>query len=143
MATFYAGIALDGPQLGDPKVAPIFQKNFFHDFKKILGPDHKIQKFEKCDFEPIREHLRQESEKKKNMTKEEKEERKLENQQIMMNFGYALVDSHLERVSWTCRYTVQRASYFYVLSKKCRLEHIEWSHQDSSVEEAFTLKPGC
>eukprot|EP01138_Halocafeteria_seosinensis_P016337 gb/GECG01016668.1/.p1 GENE.gb/GECG01016668.1/~~gb/GECG01016668.1/.p1 ORF type:complete len:791 (+),score=179.03 gb/GECG01016668.1/:1-2373(+) len=98
MATFYAGIALDGPQLGDPKVAPIFQKNFFSDFKKILGKDHKIQKFEKCDFEPIREHLRKESEKKKNMSKEEKEQRKEENQRIMMKFGYALVDSHLERV---------------------------------------------
>lgn len=101
MATFYAGIALDGPQLGDPKVAPLFQKNFFNDFRELLGKNHTIQKFENCDFEPIREHLRNESEKKKNMTKEEKEERKEENQRIMMKFGYALVDSHLERVRQT------------------------------------------
>lgn len=33
IATYYASMPVDGPQLGDKQMAPIFQKNFFKDFK--------------------------------------------------------------------------------------------------------------
>lgn len=47
-----------------------FIDNFFTDWRKILGKNHIIKKFELCDFTPIYEwHLR-EKEKKKQMTSE-------------------------------------------------------------------------
>ena len=47
---------------------PTFIDNFFTDWRKILGKNHIIKKFELCDFTPIYEwHLR-EKEKKKQMT---------------------------------------------------------------------------
>lgn len=47
-----------------------FIDNFFTDWRKILGKNHVIKKFELCDFTPIYEwHLR-EKEKKKQMTSE-------------------------------------------------------------------------
>jgi DNA topoisomerase-1 len=47
-----------------------FIDNFFTDWRKILGKNHIIKKFELCDFTPIYEwHLR-EKEKKKQMTTE-------------------------------------------------------------------------
>jgi hypothetical protein len=49
---------------------PTFIDNFFTDWRKILGKNHIIKKFELCDFTPIYEwHLR-EKEKKKQMTTE-------------------------------------------------------------------------
>ncbi len=36
VASFYAAIPEDGPQLGNPKTREIFQNNFFADFKKLL-----------------------------------------------------------------------------------------------------------
>lgn len=41
---------VDGMQLGDKDVAPIFIKNFFTDFKKMLGKGHVIKDFKKCDW---------------------------------------------------------------------------------------------
>jgi len=56
-ATFFAAMDPDGMHLGNPKTAPIFIKNFFADFREILGKKHIIKDFKKCDFEPIRKHL--------------------------------------------------------------------------------------
>ncbi len=38
-------------QIQKPKWAKVFNKNFFKDFRALLGPDHIIQQFSKCDFE--------------------------------------------------------------------------------------------
>jgi hypothetical protein len=43
MATFYASIAPDGPQLGNPKTAELFNTNFMKDFRALLGDDHVIK----------------------------------------------------------------------------------------------------
>ena len=51
IATFYAGVPVDGLQLGDPKVAKLFNKNFMRDFKDALGPKHVIKDLAKCDFD--------------------------------------------------------------------------------------------
>ena len=56
-ATFFAAMDPDGMHLGNPKTAPIFIKNFFADFREILGKKHIIKDFKKCDFEPIRRYL--------------------------------------------------------------------------------------
>ena len=56
-ATFFAAMDPDGMHLGNPKTAPLFIKNFFADFREVLGKKHIIRDFKKCDFEPIRRYL--------------------------------------------------------------------------------------
>lgn len=69
VATFYAQIAPDGPQLGNEETAETFNANFFKDFQAVLGKDHVIKDFAKCDFTPIRSHLETMRDAKKQMTK--------------------------------------------------------------------------
>ncbi len=97
-ATFYAGIAVDGPQLGNPKTAKIFNRNFWADFRSVLGGDHVIQDFSKCDFGPIRAHLDAKRTEKKAATKEEKEAAKVEKVALQERYGFALVDGHIEKM---------------------------------------------
>ena len=47
-----------------------FIDNFFGDWRKVLGKNHIIKKFELCDFTPIYEWHLTEKEKKKQMTSE-------------------------------------------------------------------------
>ena len=47
-----------------------FVTNFWHDWSKLLGKKHVIQKLTLCDFTPIYEWSVQEKEKKKSMTSE-------------------------------------------------------------------------
>ena len=49
---------------------PVFRKNFWTDWKALLGPKHAIQMLDKCDFTPIWEWHAEEKERKKNMTGE-------------------------------------------------------------------------
>jgi DNA topoisomerase-1 len=88
----------EGMHLGNPKTAPIFIKNFFEDFKKILDKKHGITKFEKCDFEPIRKHLNEQKLVKKAISDEQRKMNKEEKNKSMFKFGYALVDGHIEKV---------------------------------------------
>lgn len=98
VASFYAAIPKDGPQLGNPKTAKIFNKNFFTDFKKIMGKQHEVKTFEGCDFSRISAHLEKTREEKKNMTKEEKLPEKEKREMEVFSNGYAFVDGHLEKV---------------------------------------------
>lgn len=98
VATFFAAIPNDGPQLGNPKTAKIFTKNFFADFKKVLGKSHEIKSFDGCDFSRIAAHLDKQREDKKNMTKEEKLPEKEKKEKEMYTNGFAFVDGHLEKV---------------------------------------------
>ena len=98
IATFYAAMPEDGPQLGDAKVRTVFQKNFFKDFSEALGPGHVIQKFSKCDFSRIREHVNLERSLKKAATQREKEAKKAESERNALKRGYALVDGRLEKM---------------------------------------------
>jgi DNA topoisomerase-1 len=52
----------------------IFKKNFWKDWTKILGKDHKIKSLDGCDFTLIFNYLIQEKELKKSMEKVDKEE---------------------------------------------------------------------
>lgn len=98
LASFYAAMPKDGPQLGNPKTAKIFNKNFFTDFKKVLGKGHEIKTFEQCDFSLIAAHLEKQREEKKNMTKEEKQPEKERKELEQFTNGFAIVDGHLEKV---------------------------------------------
>jgi len=97
-ATFFASMDPEGMHLGNVKTAPIFTKNFFADFRTVLGKKHIIKTFDKCDFEPIRRHLDQQKLIKKAITDVQKKENKDERNRAMFKFGYALVDGHIEKV---------------------------------------------
>jgi DNA topoisomerase-1 len=88
----------DGMHLGNPKTAKIFIKNFFTDFKVILGRKHTIKDFSKCDFEPILRHLNEAKMIRKAITDNEKKANKSERDRVLFQFGFAVVDGHLERV---------------------------------------------
>ncbi|KAE9206142.1 DNA topoisomerase 1 [Phytophthora fragariae] len=98
IASFYAAIPKDGPQLGNPKTAKIFNKNFFTDFKKVMGKQHEVKTFEGCDFSKIAAHLEKLREEKKSMTKEEKQPEKEKREMEIFTNGFAFVDGHLEKV---------------------------------------------
>uniref|UniRef100_A0A7S4JSB1 DNA topoisomerase 1 n=1 Tax=Odontella aurita TaxID=265563 RepID=A0A7S4JSB1_9STRA len=99
-ATFFAGMDPDGMHLGNPKTAPIFEKNFFVDFREVLTKRNKklIKDFKKCNFEPIRRHLNEQKIIKKAITDNEKKMNKEARNVVLHKFGYAIVDGHLERV---------------------------------------------
>lgn len=84
--------------LGNNKTRPIFIKNFFSDFRAILGKKHIIQDFKKCDFEPIRAHLNEQKIVRKAITDAERKMNKDVKNTAMFKFGYSLVDGHLEKV---------------------------------------------
>eukprot|EP00252_Welwitschia_mirabilis_P024758 TRINITY_DN744_c0_g1_i2.p1 TRINITY_DN744_c0_g1~~TRINITY_DN744_c0_g1_i2.p1 ORF type:complete len:711 (-),score=172.30 TRINITY_DN744_c0_g1_i2:1356-3488(-) len=75
-----------------------FQQNFWHDWKKILGPKHVIQKLELCDFTPIYEWHLKEKEKKKQMSTEEKKALKEEKLKQEEKYMWAIVDGVKEKV---------------------------------------------
>eukprot|EP00850_Spirogloea_muscicola_P022991 SM000322S12508 [mRNA] locus=s322:25149:29542:- [translate_table: standard] len=82
----------------DYATKPAFIKNFWHDWRKILGHKHVIQRLDLCDFEPIWQwHLR-EKEKKKEMTSEEKKRVKEEKLKMEEKYMYAVVDGVKEKV---------------------------------------------
>ncbi|KAH8551982.1 hypothetical protein BGW37DRAFT_493134 [Umbelopsis sp. PMI_123] len=80
---------------------PVFQKNFFADWQEILKKDErnpKITDFEKCDFRPMFEYFEQEKERKKQMTKAEKQQIKEERAKVEEPYLYAIVDGRKEKV---------------------------------------------
>lgn len=98
IASFFAAIPADGPQLGNAKTKPVFEKNFFDDFKEALGPGHEIKKFELCDFRKIKDHLDNQKNLRKTATDEEKALRKIEKEAVLLQYGYALIDGRVEKV---------------------------------------------
>jgi DNA topoisomerase-1 len=97
LATFYAAIPEDGPQLGIAESRVLFQKNFFDEFKTYF-PSSIMKDFKKCDFGLIKEHLEIQKNLKKAATAEEKEMKKEEKDKIQLKYSYALVDGRLEKV---------------------------------------------
>lgn len=80
---------------------PVFQKNFFNDWKEILKKDPSnppITEFAKCDFRPIWNKFEKDKEEKKQMTKEQKLKIKEEKAKIEESYLYALVDGRKEKV---------------------------------------------
>lgn len=88
----------EGMHLGNPKTAKIFIKNFFTDFRAILGKKHIIKDFSKCDFEPIRKHLNEQKIIRKAITDEQRKANKEGRNQAMFQYGFSIVDGHIEKV---------------------------------------------
>jgi DNA topoisomerase-1 len=98
VATMYASMPLDGPQLGDAKVAKTFNKNFFTDFKKVLGRGHVIKQFDKCDFTALRSYVDRTRAARKSRSKEEKEEEKADKDALSSQYAYAMVNGNIQKV---------------------------------------------
>lgn len=69
-----------------------FRKNFWKDWKKVLGSNHMIKDIDKCDFSLIYEHILNVKEEQKQRTKEEKLQIKEERDEREAKFKVALVD---------------------------------------------------
>lgn len=100
LASFYAAIPKDGPQLDKESTATIFNANFFKDFTALLSPQNalKITQFDACDFSAIKSYLDQLREAKKALTKEEKAPEKELKQNEMFAHGFSILDAHVEKV---------------------------------------------
>ncbi|KAL0726941.1 hypothetical protein Bca4012_023034 [Brassica carinata] len=69
---------------------PLFRKNFWNDWRKLLGKKHVIQKLDDCDFTPIYEwHLE-----KKQKNKDSKEKKQEQGEKYM----WAIVDGVKEKI---------------------------------------------
>ena len=86
-----------------------FKKNFFKDWKKILGKDHVIQDLENCDFGLIYKYILELREKKKTLSKIEKEEIKTIKQKDTEKYKTAFVDGKPQPVG---NYLVEPPSIF-------------------------------
>ena len=98
LASFFALIPLDGPQLGNPTVRKVFTDNFFQGFSEAFPADSVVKEFNKCDFSLIRDHLNMKKSLLKAATGEEKEAKKLDKEQVVLQYAYGLVDGRLEKV---------------------------------------------
>ncbi|KAF9417046.1 DNA topoisomerase 1 [Podila epigama] len=96
VASFFAALLYS-----DHAENPVFQENFFKDFSK-LARKHKtvpeIKQFKLCDFTPMYDYFEKEKEKKKNMTKEQKQALKEEKDELDKHYGYCLLNGRREKV---------------------------------------------
>lgn len=70
----------------------VFRKNFWKDWKKLLGKDHKIQSLDDCNFDLIYDYIVTEKEKNKTLSKEEKETMKKNKDEYEKKYKTAIVD---------------------------------------------------
>ncbi|XP_038606109.1 DNA topoisomerase 1 [Tachyglossus aculeatus] len=79
----------------------IFRKNFFKDWRKEMTNEEKsnITNLSKCDFNHMSQYFKAQSEARKQMSKEEKQKIKDENEQLLKEFGFCVMDNHKERIA--------------------------------------------
>ena len=78
----------------------VFNKNFFKDWRKCMTEKEKdtIRDLSKCDFSEINEHFKKVSEERKNRSKEEKKAEKENNEKIVEEYGFCMMDGHKEKI---------------------------------------------
>lgn len=111
ICSFYAAMPDDGPQLGDPKTRKVFQSNFMACLKEVLVSGHVVKRFDKCDFSRIAAHLDKQRSLKKAASLEEKAQGKAVKDELVLRYGYALIDGRMEKVSVLSCYAML---YFHV-----------------------------
>ncbi|KMZ09836.1 DNA topoisomerase 1 isoform X3 [Drosophila simulans] len=94
-ATFYAKMLNH-----DYCTKEVFNNNFFKDFRKSMTPREReiIKDFRKCGFQEMFNYFQAESEKRKAASKEEKLIKKNENEALMKEFGFCMIDGHKEKI---------------------------------------------
>lgn len=80
-----------------PKSAT-FRRNFWKDWKKLLGKDTPIKDLKKCNFSYIYKFILEEKEKKKAISKEEKKRTKEKKDKSEEKYKFALVDGKKQPV---------------------------------------------
>lgn len=80
---------------------PTFNDNFFKDWRKEMTPQEKaiITDLKKCDFRKIAEYYKDETEKRKAMSKEQKQALKAEQDAIANEYGFCTVDGHVQKIA--------------------------------------------
>lgn len=78
----------------------VFNNNFFKDWRKCMTEKEKskITDLKKCNFKPMQAYFLDLSEKNRNRTKEEKEQLKQQNAELLEEYGYCLIDGHREKI---------------------------------------------
>ncbi|XP_052850345.1 DNA topoisomerase 1 isoform X2 [Drosophila gunungcola] len=94
-ATFYAKMLNH-----DYCTKDVFNNNFFKDFRKSMTSKEKeiIKDFRKCNFQEMFNFFQAESEKRKAASKEEKLVKKIENEALMKEYGFCMIDGHKEKI---------------------------------------------
>lgn len=77
---------------------PIFIKNFSKDFSDLLPPNLKSYKLEDFDFSLVQQFVEKESEKQKNLSKENKDRIKKSNEKIEEPFKFCIIDGAQQKV---------------------------------------------
>ena len=81
---------------------PQFNANFFKEFQALANKGREksqhLTDFAKCDFQPLRDYLDAEKEKKKARSKEDKDKEKAAKKELQDKYGYAMVDGHKQKV---------------------------------------------
>ncbi|XP_003973717.1 DNA topoisomerase I, like [Takifugu rubripes] len=79
----------------------VFRKNFFKDWRKEMTSEEKakITDLKKCDFSEMHQYFKAQSEARKAMTKEEKLKIKEENERLLQQYGFCIMDNHKERIA--------------------------------------------
>merc|ERR1712168_147777 len=77
-----------------------FNKNFFRDWRKDMTEKEQklIKDLGKCDFRPMHQYFVEQSEIRKNKSKEEKKAIKDENVRIIEEYGWAVADGHKQKI---------------------------------------------
>ncbi|XP_058487005.1 DNA topoisomerase I, like isoform X1 [Solea solea] len=79
----------------------IFRKNFFKDWRKEMTSEEKakLTDLKKCNFGEMAEYFKAQSEARKSKTKEEKLKIKEENERMLQQYGFCIMDNHRERIA--------------------------------------------
>ncbi|CAD5208375.1 unnamed protein product [Bursaphelenchus xylophilus] len=96
VATFYAKM-LDHEYTSKK----VFNDNFFKDWRKTMTSEEreKITDLTKCDFKEMAAFFAEETEKRRNMTKEEKLKIKEEKEAETKIYGFAIIDGHKQKIA--------------------------------------------
>ncbi|KJE92806.1 DNA topoisomerase I, variant [Capsaspora owczarzaki ATCC 30864] len=78
-----------------------FNENFMVELRKVMTKEEKalITDLAKCDFTVIQDYFEQQREIRKNRTKEEKAAIKAQNEELVKQYGFCLMDGRKERIA--------------------------------------------
>ncbi|XP_062913773.1 DNA topoisomerase 1-like isoform X1 [Mobula hypostoma] len=96
MATFFAKM-LDH----EYTTKAIFRQNFFEDWRQEMSSSERmiIRDLNKCDFTELHRYFTEKAEARKGLPKEEKQKLKMEQDAIIEEYGYCIMDGHRERIA--------------------------------------------
>lgn len=78
----------------------VFNRNFFKDWRKVMNAEEKatITDLSVCNFREMCEHYKKVSEERKAMPKDGKQKIKLQNEAIVEEYGYCVIDHHKQKI---------------------------------------------